>query len=84
MKANKTPENYPMQFKDKIDEYLWKEHHILGGCCSSIENMKYTVAREVTEKLTDAFIKKATSYIQQHWIWNTKMIEDFKNYMKGE
>lgn len=33
---------------------------------------------------TDAFIEKATSYIQQHWIWNTKMIEDFKKYMKGE
>ena len=31
---------------------------------------------------TDAFIEKATSYIQQHWIWNTKMIEDFKSYMK--
>lgn len=30
----------------------------------------------------DAFIEKATSYIQQHWIWNTKMIDDFKNYMK--
>ena len=33
---------------------------------------------------TDAFIEKAVSYIQQHWIWNTKIIEDFKNYMKGE
>jgi len=33
---------------------------------------------------TDAFIEKATSYIQQHWIWNTKMIEDFKNYMKED
>jgi len=33
---------------------------------------------------TDAFIEKATSYIQQHWIWNTKMIDDFVNYMKGE
>ena len=31
---------------------------------------------------TDAFIEKATSYIQQHWIWNTKMIEDFKKYME--
>ena len=71
-----------MQFRDKIDEYLYKEHHILGGCCSSIESMKYAVAREVAEKLTDAFIEKATSYIQQHWIWNTKMIEDFKKYMK--
>lgn len=65
MKANKTPENYPMQFKDKIDEYLWKEHHILGGCCSSIENMKYTVAREVTEKLTDAFIEKACEWLNK-------------------
>lgn len=33
---------------------------------------------------TDTFIEKAVSYIQQHWIWNTKMIENFKNYMKGE
>ena len=33
---------------------------------------------------TDAYIKKARSYIQQHWIWNTKMIEDFENYVKGE
>ncbi len=33
---------------------------------------------------TDAFIEKAVSYIQQHWIWNTKIIEDFKKYMKGE
>ena len=31
---------------------------------------------------TDAFIEKAVSYIQQHWIWNTNMIENFKNYMK--
>lgn len=36
---------------------------------------------EYTRK--DAFIEKATSYIQQHWIWNTKMIEDFKKYMDG-
>lgn len=34
---------------------------------------------------TDAFIEKATSYIQQHWIWNTNMIEGFKNYIiKGK
>lgn len=32
----------------------------------------------------DAFIEKAVSYIQQHWIWNTKIIDDFKEYMKGE
>ena len=39
---------------------------------------------EVEYTRTDAFIEKATSYIQQHWIWNTKMIEDFKNYMKED
>ena len=33
---------------------------------------------------TDVFIEKAVSYIQQHWIWNTNIIEDFINYMKGE
>ena len=81
MKANETPTAYPIQFRDKIDEYLWKEHHILGGCCSSIEDMKYSVAREVTEKLTDVFIEKAKSwFIQQH----TGMWNDFKKYMEGE
>lgn len=49
-------------------------------------------APELAEKLpyhieytrTDAFIEKATSYIQQHWVCSTKIIEDFKNYMKGK
>lgn len=31
---------------------------------------------------TDAFVDKATSYVQQHWIWNTKMIWDFVNFIK--
>lgn len=92
MEAN-APENYPMQFKDKIDEYLWKEHHILGGCCSSIESLKYTVAREVAEKLTDAFIENAKKWFEKqnelHDINGMKHcdiedFENFKNYMKGE
>lgn len=88
MEAN-APDNYPMQFKDKIDEYLWKEHHILGGCCSSIESLKYTVAREVAEKLTDAFIKKAAKWISEIENGTTitdidKFVEDFKKYIKGE
>ena len=66
MKANEAPEFYPIQFKDKIDEYLWKEHHILGGCCSSIESVKYAVAREVAEKLTDVFIKKACEWLSDN------------------
>lgn len=95
MKAN-APENYPMQFKDKIDEYLWKEHHILGGCCSSIESLKYTVAREVAEKLTDTFIEKAADYIKKDMLDNLAfqgrlhrieiidgIIEKFIKAMKG-
>lgn len=95
MKAN-SPETYPIQFRDKIDEYLWKEHHILGGCCSSIESLKYTVAREVAEKLTDAFIEMAVERLKHYldnsvWVANDVgvrekevIIEDFENYLKGE
>ena len=96
MKANKAPKTYPIQFKDKIDEYLWKEHHILGGCCSSAESLKYSVAREVAEKLTDAFIEKAVKFLKSYrqdtldgmgyiaGIFNDKTIEDFKKYMEGK
>ena len=66
MKTNETPTAYPIQFRDKIDEYLWKEHHILGGCCSSIESVKYAVAREVAEKLADVFIEKACDWLRTH------------------
>lgn len=90
MKAN-APENYPVQFRDKIDEYLWKEHHILGGCCSSIEVMKYAVAREVAEKITEAFIEKACDFIAENMTCNgytlqtkAKFIRGFRNYMKGD
>ena len=93
MKANETPETYPIQFRDKIDEYLWKEHHILGGCCSSIEEMKYSVAREVAEKLTDTLIEKAKKWFEQQpetydangvRCYGLDDFEDFENYMKGE
>jgi hypothetical protein len=70
-----------MQFRDKIDEYLWKEHHILGGCCSSIEEMKYSVAREVAEKLTDAFIEKACSTLKELRLQND-IIEQFKKRIR--
>ena len=87
--SNEAPESYPVQFNDKIDEYLWKEHHILGGCCSSIESLKYSVAREVAEKLTDAFIEKALAFIRSCTTYDglgykakCVNIEDFKNYMK--
>lgn len=96
-RIEEAPENYPVQFRDKIDEYLWKEHQILGGCCSSIENMKYAVAREVAEKLTDVFTEKACEWLKKNadsYTWYNEMegesgmidefIDDFKNYIKGE
>ncbi len=97
MKTKESPETYPVQFKDKIDEYLWKEHHILGGCCSSVESLKYSIAREVAEKLTDTFIEKACEFINKANLYlyhciseecdlvdTDEMIEDFRKYMKGE
>lgn len=48
---------------------VWKNAPVAGA-----ENIEYI--------RTDAFIEKAVSYIQQHWIWNTKIIEDFKKYME--
>lgn len=50
----------------------------------SEEWTRHIEGEDVEYTRTDAFIEKAISYIQQHWIWNTKMIEDFKNHMKGE
>lgn len=88
--------NCPIQFRDKIDEYLWREHHILGGCCSSVESMKYAVAREVAEKLTDAFIERACDAyckVCGHYPHTTPnhicrqacdYYKDFVNYIKGE
>jgi hypothetical protein len=81
MKINEIPEKIYLSYetdneddKDHIFiDYMWHRHPFEGR---NLENIEYT--------RTDAFIEKATSYIQQHWIWNTKMIEDFKNYMKED
>lgn len=66
MEENEAPKSYPVQFKDKIDEYLWREHRLLGGCCSSVESMKYAVAREVAEKLTDDLIERACEWLSDN------------------
>ena len=58
------------KFEDLEDNVTWCKDEIFD------KDIEYT--------RTDAFIEKAVSYIQQHWIWNTKIIEDFKKYMKGE
>ena len=41
---------YPQYFDDELDKWLYREFDILGGAQSSIESMKYHVAREVAEK----------------------------------
>lgn len=87
MKADELLESYPIQFRDKIDEYLWREHHLLGGSCSSVESVKYAVAREVAEKLTDALIERAEEWIREnirpYYHEVRYKYEDFENYMKG-
>ena len=83
MKANEAPEKIYLQvcgdcqqsecdtckFEDLEDNITWCKDRIFP------KDIEYT--------RTDAFIEKAVSYIQQHWIWNNKIIEDFKNYMEG-
>ena len=99
MKTDKTVETYPIQFRDKLDEYLWKEHHILGGCCSSVESLKYSIAREVAEKLSRNLSEKTCMFLidklKEIPMGGGKMkikadcslkdfIEDYENYIKEE
>lgn len=65
--------NYPIQFRDEIDEYLFKEFGILAGCCSSIKSFEYSVARQVAEKLwnkqknsTDSLIDNACKWLKEN------------------
>lgn len=37
--------------KDDIDKWLYDNMGLIPGCCSSIESLKYDIAREVAEKL---------------------------------
>lgn len=36
---------------DEIDQFLFDLVQVLPGCCSSIESVKYTIARTVAEAL---------------------------------
>lgn len=70
MKANEAPERVYLS-KNIFSTYLYQ-----------VPDPDDETAVEYVR--TDAFIEKAVLYIQQHWIWNTKMIDDFRKYMKGE
>lgn len=83
------------EIEDKINKYTKRGEEsdakrdgygmYWGGVLSCLNEVRSLLdTLEVKESPVDAFIEKATSYIQQHWIWNTKIIEDFKNYMNGE
>ena len=40
-----------MKHRDEIDIFLFDLVGVLPGCCSSIESVKYTIARTVAEAL---------------------------------
>ena len=42
-------------FDDELDEYLFENHQVKSGCCSSVESLKYQIAREVAEKMIEEF-----------------------------
>lgn len=44
-------ESYTVEALDEIDKFLEREFGIIPGCCSSIESLKYSLARAVAEKL---------------------------------
>ena len=43
-----------MEHRDDIDRWLYENVGVIPGCCSSIDSLKYNVAREVAEKLWGA------------------------------
>ena len=43
------------EFSDELDEYLFENHQVRAGCSSSVESLKYDIAREVAEKLIEKF-----------------------------
>ena len=46
---------YEGDFDDELDEYLFENHQVKSGCCSSVESLKYQIAREVAEKMIEKF-----------------------------
>ena len=42
-------------FSDELDGYLFENHQVKAGCCSSVESLKYDIAREVAERLIEKY-----------------------------
>ncbi len=71
------------EIKRRMDENSGKQSlpQYFGMIEEDLNILSFIDTLEMKEFHTDAFIEKAEDYIKQHWIWNRKMIEDFKNYM---
>ena len=80
MKANEAPEKIYLEREKEID----KIHHLWGRTpvvSSLYEHIEYT--------RTDAFIEKACVWLningwRSDFVDSGEMVEEFKNYMKGE
>ena len=68
------------KFKDEIDEWLFNEMGLIPGCCSSIESLKYDIARESIEKFQESLIQKSCKWIGNHLLssWQGEYLEKFK------
>lgn len=72
MKANEAPE------KIYLNPLLMEDGESIVRRCT-FERQRDS---QIEYTRTDAFIEKAADYIKEHWIWNTKIINDFKEAMK--
>lgn len=48
---NKIPEEIKRLLNDEIDEWIFEKLGLIPGCCSSILELEYNIAREVAEAL---------------------------------
>ena len=49
------PKEHNGDFDDELDEYLFNNHQVKAGCCSSVESLKYQIAREVAERMVQKY-----------------------------
>ena len=48
---NNIPEEIKRLLNDEIDEWIFEKLGLIPGCCSSILELEYNIAREVAEAL---------------------------------
>ena len=75
---SKEIKEYPIQFRDNIDKFLFDEMGITGGCCSAQGSFAYSVARECAEKV----INLAVETLNRVYVGNYR--EETVNALKKE